>query len=261
MKKKLKGLLTFITAGIFAIPSVALAVEPSVIPQTILPNIHGKSLTTPIAWGAANGVVFAGVGGTVNAPYSDEADGAAVLGVGVGDPIKNLGAQIAFISLDLDEWEEYSMTLHLHHDLGGGSAVGAGIENVMLTEGGDADESYYIVFSHGVQGDMFANETGTSKLHFSIGAGTDRFGEKSERDIAEGKGRYGTYVFGNVAYELFNEFNVVVDWNGINLNAGLSKTFWLGQFPVAITAGAADLTDNSGDDVRFIFAVGAGFKI
>ena len=257
----MKRILSLIFAALVCTPAVSQAVEPSGIPQTILPNVHGKSLTTPVAWGAANGVVFAGVGGTVNAPYSDEADGAAVLGVGVGDPIKNLGAQIAFISLDLDEWEEYSMSLHLHHDFGGGMAVGAGIENVMLTEGGDADESYYIVLSHGVQGDMFANETGASKLHFSVGVGSGRFGEKSDRDVLEGKGRYGSYVFGNVAYELFNEFNVVADWNGINLNAGLSKTFWLDKFPVTVVAGAADLTDNSGDDVRFVFALGTGFKI
>ena len=257
----MKKILSLIFAALVCMPAASHAFEPSNIPQTILPNIHGKSLTTPVAWGAANGVVFAGVGGTVNAPYRDKADGAAALGIGVGDPIKNLGAQITFISLDLDEWEEYSMSLHLHHDFGGGMAVGAGIENVMLTEGGDADESYYLVVSHGVQGDMFASETGSSKLHFSVGVGSGRFGEKSAEDIAAGKSEYGTYVFGNVAYELFNEFNAIVDWNGINLNAGLSKTFWIEQFPVAVTVGAADLTDNSGDDVRFIFAVGTGFKI
>lgn len=257
----MKRILTLIFAALVCMPLVSHADEPSGIPPTILPNIHGKSLTTPVAWGAANGVVFAGVGGTVNAPYRDEADGAAVLGIGVGDPIKNLGAQISFISLDLDEWEEYSMSLHLHHDFGGGMAVGAGIENVMLTDGGDTGESYYAVFSHGFQGDMFATETGASKLHFSVGVGSGRFAEKSDEDIADGKGDDGTYVFGNVAYELFNEFNAIVDWNGINLNAGLSKTFWVDRFPLAITLGAADLTDNSGDDVRFIFSVGTGFKI
>lgn len=257
----MKRVLFFILAALVCMPAASFAVEPSNIPQTVLPNIHGKSMTTPIAWGAANGVVFAGVGGTVNAPYSDKADGAAVLGVGVGDPIKNLGAQVAFISLDLDEWEEYSMSVHLHHDFGGGTALGAGVENVMLTEGGDSGESFYLVVSHGLQGDMFTNDIGSSKLHFSVGVGSGRFGEKSEADVAAGKGEDGTYVFGNVAYELFEEFNAVVDWNGINLNAGLSKTFWLDQFPVAITLGAADLTDNSGDDVRFIFAVSTGFKI
>ncbi len=257
----MKKILSLIFAALVCMPAVSHAIEPSNIPQTILPNIHGKSLTTPIAWGAAHGVIYAGVGGTINAPYRDKADGAAALGIGVGDPIKNLGAQITFVSLDLDEWEEYSMSLHLHHDFGAGTAVGTGIENIMLTEGGDADASYYIVASHGVQGDMFASDTGSSKLHFSVGVGSGRFGEKSLDDIASGKGKDGTYVFSNVSYELFNEFNAIVDWNGINLNAGLSKTFWMGQFPVAVTMGAADLTDNSGDDVRFIFAVGTGFKI
>jgi len=257
----MKKLLPLITAAALCAPAAAHAIEPSNIPQTMLPNIHGKSLTTPIAWGASNGVVFAGVGGTINAPYTNDPDGAAVLGVGVGDPLKNLGAQISIISLDLDGWEEYSMSVQLHHDFGTGTGVAVGAENVMLTEGGDADNSFYAVVSHGLQGDMFVNDSGSSKLHFSVGIGDGRFGDKSDMDIATGKGKHGTYVFGNVSYELFEEFNAIVDWNGINLNAGLGKTFWVDKYPLAVTLGAADLTDNSGDDVRFIFAVGTGFKI
>ncbi|ACF46786.1 conserved hypothetical protein [Prosthecochloris aestuarii DSM 271] len=257
----MKRLLTLIAAALICMPAVSHAIEPSNIPQTMVPNIHGKSLTTPVAWGAANGVVFAGVGGTINAPYTDEADGAAAFGIGVGDPIKNLGAQITIVSLDLDGWEEYSMGVHLHHDFGGGTAAAIGVENVMLTEGGDADNSFYAVVSHGMQGDMFVSDSGSSRLHFSVGIGDGRFGDKSDMDIATGKGKHGTYVFGNVAYDMFDEFNAIVDWNGLNLNAGVSKTFWIDKYPVAVTLGAADLTDNSGDDVRFIFAVGTGFKI
>ncbi|MEC9487459.1 MAG: hypothetical protein UMU76_08175 [Prosthecochloris sp.] len=257
----MKRLLTLIAAALICAPSAAQAIEPSNIPPTMLPNMHGKSLTTPVAWGASNGVVYAGVGGTINAPYTDEADGAAVLGVGVGDPVKNLGAQISLISLDLDGWEEYSMSVQLHHEFNPATSAAIGVENVMLTEGGDSDNSFYAVVSHSVQGDAFMNDEGSSKLHLSLGIGDGRFGDKSDLDVINGKGEHGTYVFGNMAYELFDEFNAIVDWNGINLNAGVSKTFWVGQYPLAITMGAADLTDNSGDDVRFIFAIGTGFSI
>ncbi|MCF8216147.1 MAG: hypothetical protein K9I59_05065 [Chlorobium sp.] len=229
---------------------------------TFLPNNHGKSITTPVAWGASNNVIFMGIGGTSPAPYSDDTDGAAVLGFGIGDPVKNLGVQLALISLDISEWEEYSVSVHLSKDLGSANAIGIGVENVMITDGGDSDESFYIVYSQGMQSDPFVNDnTGNSKLHFSIGAGTGRFGDKSPDDIADGKGEHGTYVFGNVAYEVAESFNVIADWNGLNLNAGASKTFWLGTFPLAVTVGAADLTDNSGDGVRFVASLGTGFKL
>ncbi|MBV5302747.1 MAG: hypothetical protein JZU70_00855 [Chlorobium sp.] len=225
------------------------------------PNSHGKSLTTPVAWGAANNVVFMGVGGTAPSPYSSKSDGAAVVGVGIGDP-KELGVQVSLISLDISSWTEYSTSLHLFRDLGNGDAIGVGVENVMLTNGGDADESFYVVYSSGVQDESVVNKaTKSTKLHYSIGAGTGRFRDKSAEDIRDGKGDHGTYVFGNIAYEVAQSFNVITDWNGLNLNAGVSKSFSIGNIPFGVTVGLADLTKNSGDGVRLIGAAGFGFKL
>jgi hypothetical protein len=229
---------------------------------TYLPNYHGKAVTTPVAWGASGNVAFMGVGGTYPSPYQDAADGAAVFGFGVGDPEKLVGLQVAFVSVDISEWKEYSMGLHLTRDLGHASAVGVGIESIMLTDGGDAKESYYIVYSQALQSDMFINrKTGKSKMHYSLGAGTNRFGDKSPVDIAAGKGEHGTYLFANVAYEVATSFNVIADWNGLNLNAGVAKTFIINGFPIVTTVGLADLTKNSGDGVRTVFAVGTGLKM
>ena len=247
----LAGLLT-----IYA-PKVASASTP----VTYSPNMYGKSLTTPIAWGAYGNVAFIGVGGTVPSPYASAADGAAVIGAGFGDPKKNVGAQITLVSLDLSGWGRYSAGLQLSRNLCNANAVSVGVENVMLTNGSDADKSFYAVYSQGVQNDMFVDRSsGFSKLHYSIGVGNGRFGDKSPDDIAAGKGKHGTYVFGNVAYDIADTFNLIVDWNGLNLNTGVSKTVWLGKYPVAAVIGAADLTRNSGDRVRMIMAVGTGFK-
>jgi hypothetical protein len=225
-------------------------------------NSNPQTLTTPVGEGAANNIVFMGVGGTIPAPYADDSDGAAVFGFGVGDPKKNLGVQLCFVSLDLSQWDRYSMALHLHRSLGHANSFGIGVENIMLTDGGDSDKSYYAVYSQSVQSEPFINKaTGVSKLHFSVGAGNGRFGDKSGDDIASGKGEHGTYVFGNIAYEVASEFNVIADWNGVNLNAGVSKTFMINKLPIVIALGAADLTNYSGDGVRGIFIVGTGFQL
>jgi hypothetical protein len=225
-------------------------------------NNHGKSLTTPVAWGASNNVIYMGVGGTIPAPYTNESDAAAEVGIGLGDTQKNLGVQLSLVSLDMSQWDRYSLYLHLSKDIDNASAIGAGIENIMLSAGGDAEKSFYVVYSHGIQSDPFVNkESGDSKLYYSIGAGSGRFGDKSPDDIFSGKGAHGTYVFGNVAYEVAGAFNVIAEWNGLNLNAGLSKTFWIAGVPLSTVIGAADLTSNSGDGVRGIFALGTGFKL
>ena len=230
-----------------------------------MPNNHGKSITTPVAWGAYNNVIFVGAGGTAPSPYTTKNDGAAVLGVGLGNPKENIGVQASIISIDISEWKEYSSALHVFRELGNADAVGVGVENVMLTDGGDSGKSFYVVYSRGLQYESLLNkDIRTTKLHYSIGAGTGRFGDKSpyDSDPAIGnKGKHGTYVFGNLAYEIADSFNIITDWNGVNLNAGVSKSFKIGNVPFAVTAGAADLTRYSGDGVRFVFAGGFGFKL
>lgn len=252
-RKKLIPLL----AGLAALQPLKTATAA----VTYLPNNHGKSLTTPVAWGAYCNVAFIGVGGTYATPYNGKSDGAAVIGAGFGDPVKNVGAQFLVTSVDLTEWKEYSGSVHLFKKLGEDNAFGIGVESIMLSSGGDAEKSFYAVYSQGVQHDMFVNSaTGRTKLHFSVGAGTGRFADKTDFDVADGKGKHGTYVFGNVAYEIADQFNLITDWNGTNLNAGVSKTFMFGKYPVAVTVGVADLTDNSGDRARMIGAIGTGFK-
>ncbi len=225
-------------------------------------NSNCQTLSTPSAEGAANNIVFMGVGGSIPAPYATKADGAAVFGFGVGDPKENVGVQVCLISLDLSQWDRYSTAFQLSRSLGNARTVGVGVENIMLTSGGDTGKSFYAVYSQVVQTEPFVNTTtGVSRLHFSVGAGSGRFANKSGEDVASGKGGNGTCIFGNVAYEVADKFNVIADWNGINLNAGISKTFMVNKLPIVIALGAADLTNYSGDGVRGIFIVGTGFQL
>lgn len=232
-------------------PESGIAATATVTP--VRPNWHAKSVTTPVAWGASNNVLFMGIGGTKPAPYATVADGAAVIGFGVGDPRKNVGLQLSLTQLDLSELDRYSMSFHLHRKLGHADGVAVGINNIYLSSGGDGVTSVYAVYSKALPGNP--------KLHFSIGAGNGKYAEKSPNDIMTGKGAHGTYVFGNVACEIAGAFNVIADWNGLNLNAGVGKTIRIADIPIAAVVGAADLTDNSGDGARLVFAVGTAFKL
>lgn len=247
-----------------ALVGLAAMHSPDAVAQspTYLRNSNGKSLTTPVAWGASNNVIFAGVGTTTPSQYSPKSDGIAILGAGIGDPVKNIGFEFYITSIDLSQWKEYSASFQLSRDLGEGSAVGVGLQRLMITDGGDTPKSFYAVYSKGVQSHPYINEeTGTSKLTYSIGVGSGVYGDKSPRDVVEGRGEHGTYVFGNIAYEVAHSFNVITDWNGLNLNAGVSKTLFISRIPVGVTLGVADLTHNSGDGPRLIVALSTGFAL
>ena len=245
--------------GLFALQTLVVDAAELTVP-TYLPNSNGKSLSTPTAWGASNNVIFLGGGGTSPSPYTSGSDGAAVFGVGVGDPVKNIGIQASITSIDLTQWQEYSASFHLSRDLGNANAIGIGVQNIMITAGGDTGKSYYVVYSKGAQGNPFINATtGSSKLTYSIGVGLGIYGDKSPLDISSGKGEHGTYAFGNIAYEVAESFNVITDWNGLNLNAGVSKTFFIAGLPIGVVVGVADLTKYSGDGARLIISGGTGF--
>jgi hypothetical protein len=251
--KPLKKHLVPALLGLLALslPECGIAETPSF--TSARPNVNAKSITTPVAWGASNNVLFMAVGGTKPAPYATIPDGAAVIGLGLGDPRKNVGLQLSLTSLDLSTLGRYAMSCHLHRRLGNADAIAVGINNIYLSPGGDGTTSVYTVYSKMLPG--------AAQFHFSIGAGNGRYAEKSPDDIMTGKGAHGTYVFGNVACKVADSFNVIADWNGLNLNAGVSKTFRIVNIPIALVIGAADLTKNSGSGTRLVFAVGTAFKL
>lgn len=218
-----------------------------------LPNSAAKSIMTPSAWGAAYGSVFVGAGVSERTPYLPSADGVVALGVGMGDPVLRVGLQLGTTVSDLSEADNFSFSFKLHRYLGRGTAIAVGGES-LFSEGplvDDAGDSFYLVVSHVVQG-LSSGRPGIGRLHLSAGAGTGRFAEKSPRDIAEGKGEDGTYVFGSVAVEVVRDLNIFTEWSGTNLHVGVSKTLQTPRVPIALSLGLADLTGYTGDGVRVV---------
>ena len=262
MRSAAPFLLAF--TSLVSAPTVGLAQE--VVPDWLLslrvPNAGAKSVMTPTGWGAAYGSLFAGVGVSERNPYLPSSDGVMALGVGVGDPVLNVGIQLGVTVSDLSEFDNYAYSFKLHRYLGQGTAIAVGGES-LLTGGpfvDDLGETFYLVVSHTVQG-VASPRPGVGRLHVSAGVGTGRFGNRSPRDVAEGKGESGTWVFGNLAVELSRDLNLIAEWSGINLHAGVSKALQVGDVAISLSLAAADLTDYSGDGARLVGggAVAVGF--
>ena len=85
---------------------------------------------------------------------------------------------------------------------------------------------------------------GTGRVHLSLGVGNGRFAEKPLNAQKDGKGKDGTYVFGNVALEVARNLNVIGDWDGLGLNAGLSYTLPISVIPACLWRGSRKTQSN-----------------
>jgi hypothetical protein len=252
MKKKL--------FQVIAVGAILLAASPSGLHAELIsspplgPNEGGSSIMIPSGWGAYGGMVFGGFSFTTPQVYANVSDGNAGVGFGVGNPYKNVGVEMSVAMMDLSQQDNFSVGVKLHRNIAEGTSIGVGALNLFHDSESDADDSYYVVASHAVQGMQSETQPYESKLLFTLGVGNGMFGDMSPIDIKAGKNEHGTYVFGSVAYEVFRATNVVVEWSGINLNAGVSSGLLkLGKnMPVNVTIAAGDLTSYSGDGVRLL---------
>ncbi|NTV93505.1 MAG: hypothetical protein HGA72_09700 [Chlorobiaceae bacterium] len=217
------------------------------------PNAGSTSIMTPTGWGASYGILYFGGGTTTPQVYSVHTDADAGAGFGLGNPEKNLGLELSVDMMDVSKQDNFSYGFKVHRIIANGTSIGFGGLNLFPEKKkSDADESFYFAISHAVQGLPSDYNKNESKLHLNLGVGNGMFSKMSPEDIKAGNGRHGTYVFGSTAYEIFKATNAIVEWSGMNLNAGISTgLFSLSQnVPVTLTIAAADLTKYTADGVR-----------
>jgi hypothetical protein len=233
-----------------------LHAEP--IKAPLWPNAGSTSILTPTGWGASEGMVFFGIGCTTPQVYSHRSDGDSGAGIGIGSPSKNLGLELSVAMMDLSGRDNFSYGIKVHRIIADGTSIGIGGVNLFRDKiKSDADESFYVAVSHAVQSVPSDNNPNESKLHVNLGVGSGMFSTMSPYDIAAGKRKHGSYVFGSTAYEIFEATNAIIEWSGINLNAGISTGLISisDHVPVTVTVAAGDLTSYSGDGVRMYCSV------
>lgn len=218
-----------------------------------------KSILTPTGWGGNSTYFFGSAGGTFPQPYSNNPDLAGGAGFGTGNSFKAVSIACIINVNDVSGFKNFSGSFLVSRYLGKGSSISVGGLHLFANPiKSDAGSSYYFVFSHTVQS-LPSNFSQASRLSYSVGVGTGRFLNKSDKDKRSGKGNKGTAFFSNLSYELFENFNVNAEWTGLNFGVGTS---WRPSYKLpAITIGITDITRFSGNKVRFVCAVGYAFLL
>jgi len=229
-----------------------------------LANYSAKVLTVPSALGGWGNVFFDGMGITYPASYTTKFDATYSLGAGLFNPFKSIGIQLTFNSLNtnhLFDPERFSSNFKIHRYLVKGIAVAVGGENVLRSKRVWGGNNYYFVVTKINQTD--APSFFERRVSVTVGGGTGRFSKKSSMDISTDKGERGTSVFGAFSFELlmpanfklFPSANIIAEWNGVNVGAGISVTLLREKMPININIGATDFTGNSGSGVRLFSSV------
>ena len=225
----------------------------------LLPNIIGKSMMTPTAWGGYGTFIFGSIGGSFPQVYSNNPDLIASAGIGTGNSITAVSVVGILNMNDVSAINNYTLDFIVSRSISFGNSISAGAIHLFSDPvKTDIGPSYYIAFSHASQ-TLPSTISGCSKLNYTLGIGSGRFFNKSEVDVQFGRGRRGTAVFANIAYEILPKVNVGVEWTGLNLCSSLS---WRPYYNLpSICLGVADLTRFSGDKPRLIAGISYAYLI
>jgi hypothetical protein len=227
-------------------------------PATHLVAVPAASISSPTAFGVDMGEGFVGFAYQARTRFTHQDDGAAVVGIGLGDRVRYVGLEVAATSYSTlrggGPLETGSLSFKLHRAFGDDWGAAVGIENAIDWGGIDTGLSPYGVVTHIFHLNPDPRQP-FSAVAASLGAGGGRF--RSEQDVvADNKT---VNVFGSLGVQVLEPLSAIADWNGQDLFAGVSVTP-IRRVPLVINAGWADLTRNAGDGPRFILSAGLGFR-
>ncbi|MEO8240853.1 MAG: hypothetical protein ABI832_01005 [bacterium] len=228
--------------------------------KVALPNGAAHEITIPSGFGPARfanqpatTTLSASLGGVSRVPYTTKPDGGLGLGLSFGNAFHGVGSSVTMSFNDLSDLanpERISWGIVLSHYLGDGVSVALGGENLFVKVT-DGEASFYLAGSW-----AFSPETSAMPFKgvMTLGAGSGRFASMTERDIFEGRTGPATTIFGDVAWEVNDKVNLMAEWNGRNLNAGVA--YRMPRTGISLKLGVADLTGYSGDGPYLTGSVG-----
>jgi hypothetical protein len=230
----------------------------------LLPNNAVQSVMTPSGWGGGNTTyLYLVVGGIYPAEYTTpgKADLITAAGLSFGDPKKYANVSLSVNIGRVSELQDLSANIILSRQIFDASSISVGgIQLFASSDISDAPKpTFYFAFSHSVQ-TVTSKSSGHSALGYTIGIGNGRFLNKSPKDIATGKGKYGTAVFANISFEVFRGVNINAEWSGLNLGVS-SGIRPFNKIPVTVGYGVYNLTRNSGDRISFIGSLAYPFVL
>ena len=235
--------------------------EPKRIPLRIpipkQPYRASPSVTiiNPSGYGASWGNAGIGFGFQERVRFQDDADGVIGLGFGLGNPQKNIGAQVGISLVDVSSpFSDGAINLKLHRRLPQDFSVALGVQGLATFGNTDGGSSVF-----GVTTKRFKLRQDRSKpfseIYTTVGVGGGQF--RSESDINDGNETVG--VFGSLAVKVLDPVGFVTEWTGQDLTIGVPLVPFR-KLPMVIVPAVTDITGSAGDGTRFVFGFGYSFS-
>jgi hypothetical protein len=229
---------------------------PLLVPFPEQPYRASPSITiiNPSAYGAFWGNAGIGFGFQERVRFKDEADGVIGLGFGLGNPQKNIGAQIGVSLVDVSApFRDGAINFKLHRRLPEDFAAAVGVQGATTWGNTDGGSSVYGVVTKRFK--LSEDRTKPfSEIYTSLGAGGGQF--RSESDIDNGDETIG--VFGSLALKIIEPVGFVAEWSGQDLTLGVPLVLFR-NLPLVLVPAITDVTGEAGDGTRFIFGFGYTF--
>lgn len=230
---------------------------PLIIPFNEQPYRASPSITiiNPSGYGAAWGNAGIGFGYQERVRFVDADDGVIGLGFGLGNPQKNIGAQIGVSLVDVSApFQDGALNLKLHRRLPQDFSVALGVQGLATWGETDGGSSLYGVVTKRFR--LRQDRTKPfSEIYTSLGVGGGQF--RSEFNINDGNDNVG--IFSSLAIRAVEPVGLITEWTGQDLTIGISIVPFR-RLPVVIVPALTDITGEAGDGTRFILGAGYTFS-
>ena len=209
------------------------------------------TIVNPSAYGASWGSAGIGLGFQERSRFREQSDGVIGLGFGLGNPQKNIGAQVGISLVDVDApFRDGAINLKLHRRLLSDLSVALGVQGLTTWGETDGGSSVYGVATKRLK--LRRDRTKPfSEMYTTLGIGGGQF--RSESDINEGNETIG--VFGSLGVKIIQPVGLVTEWSGQDLTIGVPVVPFR-KLPVVVVPAITDVTGTAGDGTRLILGLG-----
>lgn len=216
------------------------------------------TISNPSGRGADRFTAFLNTSFQSDARFTNRADAALGVGIGLGDARRAVGLQLSYTLASFGtigrDFGTGGLNAKLHRQFSNGLSAALGWEGfITLGDEVDFEDTVYGSVTQIIRTTPNIDKP-LSRIALTAGLGNGRF--RSENDFNNGVDSIS--VFGSAAVRIARPISVIVEWTGQDLAAGLSIVP-IRNFPLVITPALRDIT-GAGDGARFVIGTGISFQ-
>ena len=234
-------------------------------------NAPSLSISIPTGFSGNGLSLYGGISFVDRVRYSDLSDAAITVGVGGGDPEKYVGFSVSGTAYDVygsSFGKSFGLHASISRMLTNSLSISLGANNILLSS--DAENfqilSAYLAATKVLQ---LRQSKWFRWASLTLGVGNGAFNSEdktneivmTEFDVpgVDEKNWENFGIFGGFSVAVLPRLNVIANWTGQDLDAGVSVVPF-SKMGLVVSAAALDITENAGDGVRWGGNVGYTYQ-